>query len=292
MILLGKFTVPVGWTVILRRTSRQIYRGQCFSWAAALAYYSFLAVFPALLFVVSIASLLPIQPLIDRVVDLIAQVAPGDVVTIARDQLLQITDEPHGRLMALSLAGTLWSTSSGMAALIGTLNQAEHITEARSWWRVRATAIVLTVALALFMVLSFTLAVAGPSAAEQLADWLRLGAVFTTTWQMCRWPAAFALAVTAIGGVYHFAPDVHGEFVWITPGSVSATALWLAVSLGLKWYVFHVGSYQKTYGALGGVMVMLLWFYVSGLSILLGAQLNATIDRASGSAQPEPLNVP
>src|SRR5580704_19136491 len=174
MILLSKFTVPGGWASIARRTGRQIYRGQCFGWAAALAFYSFLALFPALLFVVSVASLLPIRHLIDRVVDLVSRFAPGDVVAIARDQLLQITDKPHGSLLALSLAGTIWSTSSGMAALIGTLNQAHHISEGRSWWRVRATAIALTVALALFTVLSLTHAIVGPAAAEHVADWLNL----------------------------------------------------------------------------------------------------------------------
>ena len=84
--------------------------------------------------------------------------------------------------------------------------------------------------------------------------------------------------MTAIGSVYHFAPDVKREFVWITPGAFAATVLWLIVSLGFKWYTFHVGDYQKTYGAIGGVMVALLWFYFSGLAILLGAQLDATID--------------
>jgi membrane protein len=287
MILISKFTVQPGWTVVFQRTCREIYLGQCFQWAAALAFYSFLALFPALLVVVSVASLLPFQRSIDQVVDLVGRFAPGDVVAIVRDQLLQITDRPHGRLLALSLVGTIWSMSSGMAALIGTLNQAQHITEGRSWWRVRATAIALTAALALFMVLSFTLAMVGPSAAEQVAGRLGLGAVFTMAWQIVRWPAAFAIAVAAVGTVYHFAPDIKSEFAWITPGSISATALWLAVSLGFKWYVFHFGNYQKTYGAIGGVMVLLLWFYFSGLAILLGAQLNATIDRASRDARAE-----
>src|SRR5512132_3527883 len=113
----------------------------------------------------------------------------------------------------------------------------------------------------------------------------------TTAWQIVRWPAAFAMAVTAVGSVYHFALDVKREFVWITPGSVAATALWLIVSLGFKWYVLHFGNYQKTYGAIGGVMVALLWFYFSGLAILLGAQLNATIDRASEPVEPAALKV-
>jgi len=291
MKLLSKFTVPIGWTVIFRRTSHQIYRGQCFGWAAALAYYSFLALFPALLFVVSMASFLPIQQLVDQVVEMVSRIAPGDVVAIAREQLLQITDKPHGRLLALSLVGTIWSMSSGMAALIGTLNQAQHISDGRSWWRIRAIAIALTGALTLFMACSFTLAMAGPTAAQHIASWLNLGAAFTVPWQIIRWPTAFALAVVAIGGVYHFAPDVKREFVWITPGSIAAAALWLIVSLAFKWYVLHFGNYQKTYGAIGGVMVTLLWFYFSGLAIALGAQLNATIDRASQPVEPAALKV-
>jgi membrane protein len=281
MIVLAAFTVPLGWAALLQRTGRQIYGGQCFGWAAALAYYSFLALFPALLFVVSVASVLPIHHLIDQVVDLVGRFAPRDVVAIVRDQLLQISDHPHGRLLILSLVGMIWSMSSGMVALMGTLNQAHHVTERRPWWRVRLTAIALTGALTFFMVLAFTLAMVGPTAAAHVADWLGLGAVFAAAWQIVRWPGAFALAVTAIGSVYHFAPDVKREFVWITPGSVAATALWLIISLGFKWYAFHVGTYQKTYGAIGGVMVALLWFYFSGLAILLGAQLNATIDHTS-----------
>jgi membrane protein len=291
MILLSKFTVPIGWAAIFRRTGRQLYRGQCFGWAAALAYYSFLALFPALLFVVSVASFLPIQRLVDQVVEMVSRIAPGDVVAIAREQLLQITDQPHGRLLALSLVGTIWSMSSGMAALIGTLNQAQHISDGRSWWRIRATAIALTGALTLFMALSFTLAMAGPTAVLHVANWLNLGAAFTISWQILRWPTAFAVAAIAIGTVYHWAPDVKREFVWITPGSVAAAALWLIVSLAFKWYVLHFGNYQKTYGAIGGVMVALLWFYFSGLAILLGAQLNATIDRASHPVEPTALRI-
>jgi len=287
MILLSKFTTPLGWTVIFHRTCHQLYRGQCFGWAAALAYYSFLALFPALLLLVSVASFLPIQHLIDQMMQMVSEVAPGDVVAIAREQLVQITDQPHGRLLALSLVGTVWSMSSGMVALMGTLNQAHRISDERSWWHIRLRAIALMAALTLFMILSFTLAMVGPSAAVYVANWLNMGTAFTNTWQIARWPAAFAVAVTAIGSVYHFAPDGKREFVWLTPGAIMATTLWLIISLGLKWYVFHIGNYQKTYGAIGGVMVALLWFYFSGLTLLLGAQLNATIDRSS---QPLPAD--
>lgn len=273
--------VPIGWTGILKRTSAEVYRSNCLGWAAELAYFFFLALFPALLFVVSLASFLPVQTLIDQILDTFVRFAPGDVAAIARDQLVQITHERHAGLLAISFVGTIWSTSSGMTAIIETLNQAYHVTEGRPWWRVRITAIALTIALAVFTLISFALVMVGPALADQVASGLGLGPLFVWGWKVVQWPAAFALVATALGFVYHFAPDVEQEWVWLTPGSVTATALWLLSSLGLKGYVIHFGNYQKTYGAIGGVIVALLWFYFSGLAVLLGAQLNATIRQAS-----------
>lgn len=168
-----------------------------------------------------------------------------------------------------------------MTASINTLNQVHQIAEGRSWWRVRVTAMLLTSTLAMSTLIALTLVMVGPTVAEHIANWLGLGPLVVWAWRIVRWPAAFALVVAALGCVYHFAPDVEREWVWMTPGSVAATVLWLLVSLGFKQYVIHFGSYQKTYGALGGVMVTLLWFYFSALAILLGAQLDATIEAAS-----------
>jgi len=242
------FTVAPGWTEILRRTGAAIYAGSCFGWAASLAFYFFLALFPALLFVVSLAGMLPVQDLIDRIVTMLSRVAPGDVVAIARQQFMQIARQPHGGVLTFSLIAAIWSTSSGMTAIVDTLNQAYRITESRPWWRVRVTAIALTLALTS---LKFV---------------------------------AFALVVTALGCIY-FAPDTRREWVWITPGSVTAAAIWLLVSLAFKWYVGQFADYQKTYGAIGGVMIALLWFYFSSLAILLGAQLDAAIEQASPEGQ-------
>jgi membrane protein len=210
---------------------------------------------------VSLASVLPVQHLIDRIVTMLSRVAPGDVVAIARQQFVQITRQPHGGVLTLSLLAALWSTSAGMTAIVGTLNQAYHITERRPWWRVRATAIALTLALTIVTLLAFALVMVGPTAAQQAADWLALGPLVGWTWNVVRWPAAFVLVVTAIGCIYHFAPDTRHEWVWITPGSVTATAIWLLISLAFKWYASHFADYQKTYGAIGDVMVALLWFY-------------------------------
>lgn len=275
------FAAPLGWTEILTRTGAAVYAGNCFGWAASLAYYFFLALFPALLFVVSLASVLPMQHLLDRIVVMLSRVAPGDVVAIAQEQIAQITRQPQHGVLTLSLLAAIWSTSSGMTAIVDTLNQAFHVTEGRPWWRVRLTAIALTLALTLVVLVAFALVMVGPAAAQRVADWLALGPSVVWTWNIVRWPAAFALVVTTLGCVYHFAPDSKREWTWITPGAVTAAVLWLLVSLGFKWYASHFADYQKTYGAIGGVMVALLWFYFTSLAILLGAQLDATIQRAS-----------
>jgi membrane protein len=275
------FSGTFSWTAILKQTGADINAGHCFEWAASLAYYFFLALFPGLLFVVSLASLLPVQHMLDRIVTILSRVAPGNVVAIAQQQLIQITARPHGGVLTLSLLAAIWSTSSGMGAVIDTLNQAYHITESRPWWHVRVTAIALTLALTLATLAAFALVMVGPTAARHAADWFALGPLFGWAWNIVRWPAAFALVVTALGCIYHFAPDTRHEWVWITPGSMAATALWLLVSVAFKWYVSHFADYQKTYGAIGGVMVALLWFYFTSLAILLGAHLDATIEHMS-----------
>lgn len=166
-------------------------------------------------------------------------------------------------------------------AMCSTLNTAYDITESRPWWRLRLTAIGLTVGLALFTLISMTLVVAGPMLAEWLAETLGFGPVFEWTWKVVQWPVVFLLISTAIALVYYFAPDAEQDWIWITPGSVLAAALWIAGSLGFRFYLTNFGDYNETYGAIGGVMVLLLWFYVSGMALLIGAELNAEIEHAS-----------
>ena len=179
------------------------------------------------------------------------------------------------------MIGTIWSTSSGVNAIIDTLNQAYDIPESRPWWKVKAIALGLTVALAVFIVLSFALVLVGPTLAEKVAVWMHLGAAFAWTWKILQWPLVFALVALAIALIYYFAPDAEQDWVWITPGSVFATILWVVISLAFKFYVAHFGSYNATYGTIGGIIVLMTWMYVSSLAVLVGAELNAEIEHAS-----------
>ena len=279
--MLTRFKVPVGWGTIFKRTFNEAIADDVLSLAAQQAYYFFFALFPALLAVISIASFFPLQNLIDEVIARLSTVAPREVITIVTTQIDKIAQSNAGGLLTFAFLFTLWSSSAAVLSMCSTLNAAYDITESRPWWKVRLIAIGLTVGLAVFILVSMTLVIAGPGFAEHLATNVGLGDAFKWTWWILQWPVVFVLVVTAIGLVYYFAPDAKQQWVWITPGSLFATVLWVLISLGFKYYVANFENYNETYGTIGGVMVLLLWFYLSSLALLLGAELNAEIEHAS-----------
>jgi membrane protein len=142
-------------------------------------------------------------------------------------------------------------------------------------------AVALTIVLTTATLIAFALVIAGPVAAGYVPSWLIVAPSVSAAWNVLRWPLAFGLVVTAIGCIYHFAPDTIHEWIWITPGSCAAASLWLIASVGFRVYVANFADYQKTYGAVGAVMVGLLWFYFTSLALLIGAQLDVAIDRAA-----------
>jgi membrane protein len=279
--MLRAFRIPIGWVELFKRTGAEVMADKCLGLAAQLAYYFFLALFPALLFLVALLSFIPVENLMDTIVDNLARVAPGEVLTIVQQQIIKIAHDNAGGLLTFGMIGTIWSSSSGVTAIMDSLNQAYDIQEGRPWWKVRLIALGLTIALASFIVVATTLVVAGPALAEKIADWFYLGAAFEWTWKIVQWPVVLVLVSGAIALIYYFAPDAEQDWAWITPGSVIATLLWLAISLGFKVYIANFGSYNATYGTIGGVIVLLLWFYLSALAVLVGAELNAEIEHAS-----------
>jgi membrane protein len=279
--MLEALRLPIGWKELAKRTGAEVIADDCFGLAAQLAYYFFLALFPALLFLVAVISFIPVSNLLDAITSSLARIAPGEVLTIIEDQVLKIAHDQDAGLLTLGMFGTIWSTSSGVTAIIDTLNQAYDIRESRPWWRVRLTAITLTLALAAFIIAATVMVVAGPMIIDRVAVWLHAGPAMASVWSILQWPIVFALVSFAIAIVYYWAPDAEQEWIWITPGSIVATILWLFASLVFKFYVGSFGSYNATYGAIGGVIVLMLWFYVSGLAVLVGAELNAEIEHAS-----------
>jgi membrane protein len=186
--------------------------------------------------------------------------------------------------VTLGIVGAVWSSSAAMVAIIDALNRAYDVAEWRPWWKRRLLAITLTVALALFLLTAFVMVLLGPELMTALADRLGLAPAAEVAWRLLRWPLLVGCVVLGVDLVYHFAPNRHASWSWITPGSALATALWILSSFGFKLYVVNFGNYTATYGAIGGAIVTMMWFYVSGLALLVGAELNAVIEQARREA--------
>ena len=275
------FESTLSWTDLAKRTLREMMDDDALGLAAQLAYYFFLALFPAVLCVIALASFLPLQNFTDDVIAAAGRVVPPEMLEVIREQMASLASGNDGHFAAVGLLGALWSSSAGLVAVVGAMNRAYDLEESRPWWKIRLIAVALTIGLSVLIVLSFGLIVAGPQVGEALAGRFGLGLVWVWTWQLLQWPIAFALVVTAISLIYYFAPDADQDWAWIAPGSLAAAVLWVLGSLAFRFYVVNFGSYQATYGAVAGVIVLLLWFYLSGLVLILGAEVSAEIEHAS-----------
>jgi membrane protein len=281
-LLLSRLHVTLGWADILRRTfGDAVMKDNCLGMAAQLAYYFFFSLFPALLFLVALASFFPVARLTDEVIATMGQFAPPEFLAVVTEQLRKVSGDAEGGLLTLGFLAALWSSSTAMTAIIDTINRAYRVEEGRSWWRVRLLAIALTIGVALFVLASFAIIIVGPQLAETIARALGAGEGTEWAWRILEWPLACVLASVGISLVYYFAPDVDQKWVWLAPGTLFATGLWLATSLAFRYYAVNVTHYTETYGALGGAMVLLLWFYLSGFVLLLGAEMNVKIEHAS-----------
>jgi len=275
------FTLHVGLKEIAKRTFKESMDDDILNLAAQLAYYFLFALFPALLCVIAITSYLPLNHFVDDVAAALGRFMPQEGLKLIQDQMVKLAGSRDGGLIGLGFLGALWSSTAAVSGLMNALNSAYDIQEGRPWWKVRLIAVALTLALAVFVVLATSLVLAGPQLADLLAHKFGLSWMFVTAWKIVQWPLAFALVSTAIGLVYYFAPDAEQDWTWITPGSLVATLLWLIVSLAFRMYVVRFGNYDATYGAVGAVIVLLTWFYLTGIVILVGAEMNAEIEHAS-----------
>jgi membrane protein len=273
--------VPLPWSELVRRTVKDAIEDDILGLAAQLAYYFFLALFPALLFVLALASFFPLGSLTDDLARLLGPFVSPDVLRLIQEQMERLANADSGGLLTFAVLGALWSSSAAIVSIVGALNRAYDIEEGRPWWKVRLVAIGLTLGLAVFMLLAITLILLGPAIARYLGHTLSLGPVFEWAWLVLQWPLVIVLVSTAIALVFYCGPDAEQDWVWVSPGALVATLLWLLASLALKFYVANFANYNAAYGTLGAVIVLMLWFYVSSLAILVGAELNAEIEHAS-----------
>jgi membrane protein len=279
--MFARFKIPISLGELLKRTLKETLADDVLNLAAQQAYYFFFALFPMLLAILAFASFFPVGNLTDELWRMLGGAMPQGVWEMIKTQLDKIQEQNAGGLLTFAFLVTLWSSSGAIVSLCSTLNAAYDITEGRPWWKVRLTAIGLTIGLSLFILTSMVLVLGGPWLADRVADIAGLGPAFAITWKILQWPLVFVLIASAVAILYYFAPDAEQHFVWITPGSVLATLLWVVISVVLQLFFQNFGSYTETYGVIGGVMMLMLWFYCTGIAILVGAELNAEIEHAS-----------
>jgi membrane protein len=269
------------WFGVLKRTIREFKEDNLTDWAAALTYYGVLAIFPALLALISVLGLLgnsATQPLIDN----LSTVAPGpakDIFTSAIKNL-QKSQGAAGIMVIVGLALALWSASGYVAAFMRASNAIYEVGEGRPVWKTAPTRLLTTLVLVLMLALvAVAVAVTGPLA-DQVGKVLGIGGAAVTVWDIAKWPVVLVVVMTMFAILYWATPNVkHPRFAWVSPGGVAGVLLWLIASAAFALYVATFANYNKTYGALGGVIVFLVWLWISNIAILLGAEFNAEVER-------------
>ncbi len=266
---------------MLKRTVSEFRADNLTDWAAALTYYAILAIFPALIVLVSVVGLAgesATQSLLDNVDEL----GPGPAQDIVSGAIKEIAGRQGaaGVALVIGLAAALWSASGYVGAFSRASNAIYEVEEGRPFWKLRPYQVAVTLALLLLVALSAIAVVLSGPLADQLGKVFGVQGTAVTVWDFVKWPAIVLIVMTMVAILYYTAPNVrHPGFRWITPGGVLAVVLWIAASAGFAFYVAGFASYNKTYGSLAGVIVFLVWLWISNVAILLGAELNAELER-------------
>jgi membrane protein len=265
----------MSWKEFLKALKAELSNDGVTDLAATVTYYGILALFPFLLFLVALASVVINPSDAERIVEQLEQVAPPAATQILGDRIRQLGAQQNTGLLGFGALAAIWAASGGVMALIGALNRTYDVKEGRPWWKVRGIALLMTLVSGAIALLAALVAIATAPLADAVGGpigmaigWLRL-------------PAAGLLMMLLWALLYYVLPDVEQQFKFITPGSVFGVILWVLASWGFSRYVTSFGSYDKNYGALGGVIVLLLWMWLSSLVLLVGAEVNALIEHRS-----------
>jgi membrane protein len=291
----------------LRRTLESFHRHGMADWAAVLTYYGLLSLFPALLALVSLVGLFgDPEGTTETVTDIVTGIGPDSAADTFNGPIESLTNNrgAAGVLLIAGVALAVWSGSGYVGAFMRASNAVYETTEARSFWKRRPLQLLVTLGMVISLAaVGLAVALTGP-VADAVAEPLGIGDVAVTVWDWMKWPVLLAVVIAMIGFLYYLAPSAKlPGFGWLVPGVFLALAVWLVASLGFAAYVANFGSYNETYGALGGVVVLLIWMWITNAALLLGAELNAERERggqtqeqrgprSDGELPPEPESEP
>jgi membrane protein len=272
-----------GWWSVLKRTVEEFREDDLTDWAATLTYYTVLALFPALIVLASILGLLGENPqTTDALLKIVKDLGPSSAVDTFRGPIQSLIANKRGAgvLLLVGLATALWSASNYVGAFMRASNAIYEIEEGRPFWKLRPTQLAITLVMILLLaVVGIAVVVTGPLASA-IAGPIGLGDVAVTVWNIAKWPILLGVMMLMLAILYYWTPNVRQpKFRWITPGSVLAVIIWIVSSAAFAVYVANFGSYDKVYGSLGGVVIGLIWLWISNIAVLLGQELNAELER-------------
>lgn len=279
-------TRGIGSFELLKRTFKEFSNDDMTTYASALAYRAIFSLFPFLLFLISLLGLLDLQEFFTWLREQVSLVLPPDALNLVNPVIDEL-QEKKGGFLSVGILVALWSASIGVRSLMNAMNKAYDVDEGRPTWKLILLSVVYTIGLALILLATAALMSIGPQVIEWLADQVGLKDIVVTLWTWLRWPVVVVLMMLMLAVIYYVTPDVEQEFRFITPGSVLAVIVWIAASVAFGLYVQNFGNYDATYGSIGAVIVLLLYFYISAAVLLFGAEMNAVIEHASAEGKNE-----
>ncbi|MFC2974515.1 YihY/virulence factor BrkB family protein [Azotobacter bryophylli] len=267
----------LGLVELLKCTVKDFIEDEMPIYASALAFQMLFSLFPFLLFLIALIGFLDLQKFFDWIQQQAALFLPAQAMGPVNEVIAQFQTERAG-LFSLGIVLALWTASAGVRSTMSAMNKAYDVEEGRPAWKRIPLSVFYTVGIALMLLSAAGLMVVGPEVMRWLAGWVGLEQLIVTLWTWLRWPVAILLMILAVAVTYYVAPDVEQSFRFITPGSVVAVLVWIVASLGFGLYVQNFGHYDATYGSVGAIIVMLLYFFISSAVLLFGAELNAVIE--------------
>lgn len=274
----------IGWGTLAKRTLKEFGADDMSSYSAALAYQALFSIFPFILFLMSMLGFLHLPQFFDWLRSQATAVLPETALEQVNPVIDQLQSQ-EGGLLSFGILIALWTASAGMRSLMNAMNKAYDVKEARPTWKIFLLSVVYTIGIAIVLLVVAALMIMGPQVMEWLASTVGLQDIVVTIWAWVRWPIAILLMMLVVALLYYIAPNVEQSFRFITPGSVVAVIVWIAASLAFGYYVQNFGNYDATYGSIGAVIVLMLFFYISAAVLLLGAEINAVIEHAAAEGK-------
>ena len=271
----------LGLVELLKRTAKEVQEDHLAAFAGNLTYKGLFALFPLFVFLLSLLGLFGVPDLLDSLIAQASSVLPQDAVALMEDQLLSIAatraEGAFGFGAIVSILLALWGVSGAFRSVMEAMNVMYEVEEDRPAWKQYAISILLSLGVAALILTALVLVVFGFDIGEAIANTVGLGAVFEVVWKVAQWPVLVGIVLLAYALVYYYAPAVEQSFKFVSPGSISAVAIWLLFSLAFSLYVNEFGSFGA-YGSLAGIIVLMLYIYYSSFIMLIGAQLNQVIE--------------